>query len=221
MQNKLAGKWLALDGTDAVGKSTQVSLLEKKLRADGTETLILPEFSNSPVGRTIQSIIEKQRFYALHATKKTPYADTYALISDMAYHVESGGHEVMTRGGILLSDRGLLSLIGYQAKRVEKFSDIAKEAATDRITQLVKQAMGHLRLPDLHVLLVLNEEEMQKRIVNRGETPLTANDLLFMKGVREIMEIQSNSINSVILDVSALNQEETTTEIIRAVEDNL
>jgi dTMP kinase len=221
MQNKLAGKWLALDGTDAVGKSTQVSLLGEKLRADGRETLILPEFSNSPVGRTIQSIIDEQRFYSLHTAKKTPYADTYALIADMAYHVESGGHEVMTRGGTVLSDRGLLSLIGYQAKRVEQFSDIAKEAATDRITQLVKQAMGHLHLPDLHVLLVLNEGEMQKRIVHRGETPLTEDDLSFMRGVRQIMERLSNTINSVILDVSALNEEETTTEIIRVAEGNL
>lgn len=221
MLNKLAGKWIALDGTDAVGKSTQVSLVEKKLKAGGAEILVLPEFSNSPVGKTIQSIIEEQRFFALHATKKTPYADTYALISDVAYHIESDGNDVMKRGGTVLSDRGLLSLIGYQAKRIEQYSAIDVEAAVDRLTQIVKQAMDHIHFPDLHVLLVLNAEEMQRRVVGRGETPLTDTDLIFMREVRDIMERLSNTINAVILNVSAMDKEETTREIMRVAEEKV
>lgn len=215
MLNKFSGKWLALDGTDAVGKSTQVRLVQKKLLDAGMDSLVLPEFSDSPVGQTIQSIIERQRFYALHATKSTPYADTYALLSDMAFHIESSGHQTLQDGGVVLSDRGLLSLIGYQAKRVEDYSLIQRNDAVDRITTIATNSISHLHVPDLHILLVLNEEEMQRRIVGRGETPLSNEDLDFMKKVRTIMESLSTKIPSVILDTSEMTKEEATEEIIR------
>lgn len=221
MLNKLSGKWLALDGTDAVGKSTQVKLVQKKLTEAGMDSLVLPEFSNSPVGQTIQSIIERQRFYALHATKNTPYADTYALLSDMAFHIESNGHKTLENRGVVLSDRGLLSLIGYQAKRVEEYSQIQRNDAVDRITTIATNSIAHLHVPDLHILLVLNEEEMQKRIVGRGETPLSDEDLIFMKKVRAIMESLSDKIPSIVLDTSNMTKEEATEEIIRLAIENI
>lgn len=215
MLNKLTGKWIALDGTDAVGKSTQVRLVKKKLAEAGMDTLVLPEFSNSPVGKTIQLIIEEQRFYALHAAKSTPYADTYALLSDMAYHIESCGYAAMQQGGTVLSDRGLLSLIGYQSKRIEEFSAIQSKDAVSRISTCTKNLMSHLHVPDLHVLLVLNEEEMQRRIVKRGEAALTDHELSFMREVRTIMEGLCVEIPSVVLDTSNMTKEEATEAILR------
>lgn len=95
----LSGKWVAFDGVDAVGKSTQVQLLQKKIEAAGIPALVLPECSDSPLGKTIKRIIEDQRFYALHTMKRTPYADTYALIADTVYKIEAEGNDVMSAGG--------------------------------------------------------------------------------------------------------------------------
>ena len=182
----LAGKWIALDGVDAVGKSTQIQLLKKKIEAVGVPALVLPECSESPLGKTIQRIIEDQRFYALHVLKRTPYADTYALIADTVYKIEAEGHDVMSSGGVVLSDRGILSLVGYQAKRAELHSGIAPADAVDRLSHIVRSTMEHLRLPDHHIFLTIEEAEMQRRVVGRGETPMEASDLKFIMSLKKL-----------------------------------
>lgn len=211
---QLSGKWIALDGTDAVGKSTQVQLLKNKIEEAGMPALVLPEFSESPLGRTITQIIQEQRFYALHTLKKTPYADTHALIADLVYKIEAEGHDILKQGGVVLSDRGILSLIGYQAKRIELHSDIAPVEAVKRLHETIQDSMKHLRLPDHHILLTIDESEMQNRVVGRGETPMTGEDLNFMKEVRIIMENLSSYIDTSRLDVTNLNIEDVTNKIL-------
>jgi len=205
----LTGKWIALDGVDAVGKSTQVKRLQQLIEADGQKCLVLNESSDSPVGSMIGRIIEEHRFYALHALKKTPYADTYALMADLAYKIESEADDVLRSGGTVVSDRGLLSLIGYQARRIEDHSTIAPKGAVTRATSIVKSAFESLRIPDLHILLTISEEEMQRRVIGRGETEMEGVDLAFMRDVNKIMMGLSSEFPTEIIDVTLLDQEAT------------
>lgn len=212
--NKLAGKWIALDGTDAAGKSTQVRLVQEWLKAAGMKALALPEFSGSPLGKTIQSVIQTQRFFALHATRSTPYADTYALLADLVYNIEADGNAVLENGDVLLSDRGLLSLIGYQAKRVATHSEIQNTDSIAQIFSIVRNAMSHIRIPDVHILLKTKETEMQRRITARGEEPLSVADLVFMREVQTTMESLGNHIPFITLDTSDMTKEDVTEKII-------
>ncbi len=205
----LNGKWIALDGVDAVGKSTQVTRLKELIEAENQPCLALQESSESPIGNMIGQIIETQRFYALHAMKKTPYADTYALMADLAYKIESDADDMLRSGGTVISDRGLLSLIGYQAKRIENRSLLAPNDAVIRTTKIVKNAFEALRIPDLHILLTISEEEMQRRVVGRGETAMEGDDLAFMKDVNGIMQRLSSEFSTEILDVTKMNPEQT------------
>lgn len=213
----LSGKWIALDGVDAVGKSTQVQRMQQMIEADGQPCLALSESSESPVGNMIGRIIEEHRFYALHALKKTPYADTYALMADLAYKIEAEAHDFMQTGGTVVSDRGLLSLIGYQAKRIEDRSTISPKDAVVRTTQIVKSAFEGLRIPDLHVLLTISEEEMQRRVVGRGETEMESADLSFMRDVNQIMRDLSSEFPTEILDVTTLDKDETSSLLLSKI----
>lgn len=210
----LAGKWIAVDGVDAVGKSTQTEILRKQLADCGIPTLILTEWSDSGLGLMIRQIIDTQRFYALHPSRKTPYADTYSLIADLAYKLEDLGIDAMRSGGVVLSDRGLLSLIAYQAKRVEKHGEISLSSAVDRVESIVMECVKHLRIPDHHILLRIDPDEMQRRVIKRGEAPLDSLDVQFMLQVNDIMLELTNRFTASTLDVTNLSVSEVTEHIL-------
>lgn len=214
----LSGKWIALDGVDAVGKSTQVQRLKERIEASGLPAMVLPECSESLLGQTIQRIIEERRFYALHALRKTPFADTYALLADTAYKIESEGADILKAGGVALSDRGLLSLVGYQSKRAELYGGMSLSTVVDTLSHVVRSAMEHLSIPDHHVLLTIDEDEMQRRVVGRGETFMEPADLRFMSEVRSIMEQLTADMDTTVLNVMGMSAGEVTDGILRALE---
>lgn len=58
-------KWLAVEGTDAVGKTQLTHELFSWLRNEhpGIDSMMLDEFSSSPVGRLIKEVINDKTFF--------------------------------------------------------------------------------------------------------------------------------------------------------------
>jgi thymidylate kinase len=124
------GSWIALEGTDVVGKTSQLSELVK------ASCMVLPcaaimEFSNSPLGKTINEIISQQRFYSLDPQHRTPKADTLALAADLMFNIERDIVPTLRKNGLIFSDRGPASTLAYQSIRLhdwqpEEFETIEK-----------------------------------------------------------------------------------------------
>lgn len=190
------GVWVAIDGIDAVGKTTQVNKVANSLRgALHVPVESIAEFSSSPPGRVIMEILEKQRFYSLHPEKKTPLADTVFLLSDMLTQYETVIAPTVAEGGIAVSDRGNISFIAYQALRIE---DAGARLGFDSFEWANSLAQQCLVTPDLTVLLTIPEDEMIRRIVQRGESLPNETDLNFLvrlnKAVQRAVEVSGSEI---------------------------
>jgi dTMP kinase len=57
LQKKMSGKFIALDGPDGCGKSTQTKLLADYLKAQGVDVLSLRDPGSTPIGEKIRHIL--------------------------------------------------------------------------------------------------------------------------------------------------------------------
>lgn len=214
---KKEGLWLAIDGIDAVGKSTQVPRVADDLRSREVNPVIeLKEFSNSLVGQTILRILNEKRFYALNDEKTSPLADTLHLLSDMVYNYETAIYPVVQNGGVAVTDRGASSFVGYQAVRVGERSPQFEERKAISWAQSI--ARHCLIIPDLTVLIRISRDEMMRRVVQRGDEPLSADELEFLDKVDHTMvkTIKGLSKDHIIVD-GEQPIEEITTQIAEYV----
>lgn len=199
--SKKEGLWVALDGIDAVGKSTQVPRVAQNLREQGVKPVTeLREFSSSPVGQTIVGILEEKRFYALNDEKTSPLADTLHLLSDMVYNYETVIGSVVQQRGVAVTDRGASSFVGYQAVRIgERSSRFNEKQAISWAETLARHC---LVIPDLTVLVRISHDELMRRVVGRGEEPLSADELEFLDKVDRTMlqTIKHLSKEHIIID---------------------
>ena len=195
------GLWVVIDGIDAVGKTTQVGLIADQSSIDNIPIVLLPEFSNSAIGETIRRILTTQRFYSLDFSKTTPLADTVHLLSDMLFSYEKVTVPEITKGSIVLSDRGPLSFFGYQSVRVAKRSarGLSLSSAAEWVGKLVEHSY---LLPDLTIVLDIPNSELNRRVVLRGENELEESELCFLNEVNSLMKKNTNlfSKKSVIID---------------------
>ena len=200
MKKEVQGMWVAIDGVDAVGKSTQVSLVADGLREVGINpTIVVPEFSSSPVGQVIQEILVRQRFYALAEDRETPLADTLHLLTDMAFNYEKLIGPTIHRGGIAVSDRGSASLIAYQAIRLgERSQYIEKGMAYEWSRTLATHCF---MIPDLTILIKIPESEMIRRIISRGESPPNEKELEFLHEVDLLLAQAAGQVSREVVTI--------------------
>ncbi len=210
--SQLENKWIAIEGIDAVGKSTQIAAIQKLCQRFEVVTATIPEFSSSPVGRTLQHIVQERRFYSLDPEQGTPISDLITIFGDLVYSLEilapSAGKTV------LLSDRGLLSIVAYQAQRLSEKSRLPVEEAIGAIKSLADLVLSQLRTPDLNVVLTLPIEMIGKRLQHRGEPPLSKVQRDFLIKTQDLFVHVSEEFPTVVIDVSDLSIEEVTQEIL-------
>ncbi len=202
--------WIAIEGVDAVGKSTQVSRVAAKLReSTGRAVVEIPEFSDSPVGTAIVSIIAQQRFFSLDNNKMTPLADILTTLSDLTYLYEKHIVPAVENGGIAISDRSPASPLGYQLTS----GDERMQSKSQKLFEVVAGFIGACNVvPDLCILLSLPDTEIAKRVVARGELQPTSEEITYLQMVkkqleraatmtcREIVEVNGNQAIQTITD---------------------
>ena len=205
------GLWIALEGVDATGKSTQVPKVAAALRKrDGLLVAEIPEFSDSPVGTAILAVISKNRFFSL-ANKTTPLADLLTTLSDLAYLCEKTISPTLQAGGIALSDRSPASPLAYQLTPESGKLEVNGEKLFTAVASLISECS--LR-PDLSVLLSLPDDEMIKRVVNRGEPPPTGTELTYLRGVQSQLKRAASLTSKEVIEVDGSSSIEEVTSLI-------
>ena len=217
MTTENPGVWIAIDGRDAVGKTTQVKLVADELRRQGIGPVIeIPEFSNSPIGNTIREILNRQRFYALKSDSSSPLADTSLLAADMVFSWENEIRPILKAGGVALSDRGPASFVAYQAVRIaERSPDFNLERAVDWCCNTMR--VSGMR-PDLTLLVEISDVEMARRVVAREGLPLSTGDTKFLRQVEELLPPAAKVLSRDYAVVSGeVKQSNVTKQIVEAV----
>lgn len=133
------GLFVAFEGGEGAGKSTQVRRLADALESQGREVVTTFEPGDTPVGRELRQILLGHQTGEIDArTEALLYA------ADRAEHVASVVRPALERGAVCITDRYLDSSVAYQgAGRVLDPADV------ERISHWATGAL----LPQLTILL--------------------------------------------------------------------
>lgn len=136
------GWFLAIEGGDGAGKSTQLAAVADWLRGRGFEVVTTREPGATPLGSVLRNLV-------LHAEEHRLGARAEALLfaADRADHMETVVRPALERGAIVLTDRHVDSSIAYQSG--------GRGLVADEVAALSAFATEGVR-PDLVVLLDLD-----------------------------------------------------------------
>lgn len=162
------GLFLAVEGGDGAGKSTQVQLLAAALTAAGRDVLVTRQPGGTDLGVEIRALV-------LHGDHISPRAEALLYAADKAHHVDTVVAPALAEGRVVLTDRYVDSAMAYQGA--------GRDLGADEIARLQSWAVGGL-VPDLTILLDVTPEVGRSR---RGQVHdrLEAEGDAFHAAVRE------------------------------------
>lgn len=146
------GLFIAFEGGDGAGKSTQSTLLRQRLESLGHQIVMTREPGGTTLGREIRQLL-------LHGEdgSVSPRAEALLFAADRAHHVDSKVVPALEAGTYVITDRYMDSTFAYQgAGRVLDMADLEP---------IIWWAAAGLK-PDLTVILDLDPVEGRER---RGE----------------------------------------------------
>lgn len=193
-------QWLAIEGTDAVGKTQLTHELFLWLRSEHPEidSMMMDEFSSSPVGRLIKEVINDKTFFMLGDNEHIPIAETLILGSDFMLQQEIFNKTTSSnKRGLIVSDRGIYSFFVYQGIRLEN-------SYGDSIDweKWITNMFSPIGFPDLTLCLSSPINQIERRLRDRGDE-VSPESLAFINQAQdEFLRIGggSNSRSFVILE---------------------
>ena len=134
--------FVAFEGGEGAGKSTQVVALAAALRARGLDVLETFEPGDTMIGPDVRRLVLGHASAGL-----SPVAEALLYAADRAEHVEAVLRPALARGAVVLTDRYVDSSLAYQGA--------GRPLDHDEVARLNTFATGGLT-PDLTVLLDLD-----------------------------------------------------------------
>ncbi|MEU1334087.1 dTMP kinase [Streptomyces sp. NPDC005865] len=143
------GFFIALEGGDGAGKSTQAEALAEWIRDKGHEVVVTREPGATPVGKRLRSILLDVSSAGLsHRSEALLYA------ADRAEHVDTVVRPALERGAVVISDRYIDSSVAYQGA--------GRDLSPTEIARINRWATGGL-VPHLTCLLDVSPEAARER----------------------------------------------------------
>jgi dTMP kinase len=148
------GIFIAFEGGEGSGKSTQSKLLKEWLEEEGEEVLLSREPGGTEMGKDLRRILLD------HSTGEiSPRAEALLYAADRAHHVFSKIRPALDRGEVVITDRYFDSSIAYQGAgrvlvsgEVARISRWATESLFPTLTILIDQpaeiGLGRLKSKD-------------------------------------------------------------------------
>jgi dTMP kinase len=162
--------FVAFEGGEGSGKSTQLALLATALRADGHAVAVTFEPGATEIGSHLRELV-------LHnSTPLNPRAEALLFAADRAHHVHTVIRPALARGEVVLTDRYVDSSLAYQGA--------GRQLSMDEVRRLSRWATAGL-CPDVTVLLDIPVREGLLRARGRGaQDKLEGESLEFHERVR-------------------------------------
>ncbi len=152
-QRPARGLFVAFEGGDGAGKSTQVRLLTAALETAGRTVLVTRQPGGTPLGAEIRRLV-------MHGGHVSPRAEALLYAADKAHHVDELIRPALEAGQDVLTDRYTDSSIAYQGA--------GRELGPEEIHRLLDWAVGGL-FPDLTIVLDVPAEVGRARRGATGE----------------------------------------------------
>jgi dTMP kinase len=164
-----ASVFIAVEGIDGAGKTTQVRLLKEAFEGKGEIPVVSKEPTDGPWGRLIKESASRGRL--------SPEQELDAFLHDRSEHVDTLVRPALEQGKIVILDRYFYSTIAYQGAR-------GLDAA-----ELKKLMESRFPIPDAVFIIDVDPSVGIHRIANsRGERPNKFEDLENLARARSIFK---------------------------------
>lgn len=169
----MAGKLIAIEGTDCSGKETQTNMLIKKLREEGiqVQNFSFPNY-NSPTGRIIGGDYLGKEYISPSIFKEGPtnvdpkVASLY-YAADRKYNIDKILFLLENNYNIIL-DRYIYSNMAHQGGKIE---DEKERIKMYNFLEKLEFDLLELPKPDITIFLHMPLEVSEKLKKNREESP--------------------------------------------------
>lgn len=151
------GLFLALEGVEGAGKSTQVQRLAEYLRAAGREVVVAREPGSTELGERIRATVLADVELEVPAR-----SELFLMLAARAAFVAQVVHPGVAAGKVVIADRFELSTLAYQGA--------GRGLPLEEVRRCNRFATGGLS-PDLTLLLDLEPEEGARRQQAAGKAP--------------------------------------------------
>jgi dTMP kinase len=138
------GLFVAFEGGEGTGKTTQARLLAIWLREQGYDVVTTHEPGATKVGMRLRALLLDTSH-----TGMSPHAEALMYAADRAEHVSAVIEPALARGAIVITDRYIDSSLAYQGA--------GRGLLTEEVVRLNRWATGG-RMPDLTILLDMPPE---------------------------------------------------------------
>ncbi|MDP3465390.1 MAG: dTMP kinase [Sulfuricurvum sp.] len=164
--------YVAIEGIDTAGKSTQI----ESLKTFFPEALTTKEPGGTPVGIQIRSMV-------LHGALKSKIAELLLFLADRAEHTESLILPNINK--LIISDRSAVSGVAYAM--VQDICDL------DTLVSLNTLATnGHL--PQMVFILKLSPEELAYRLSQKEHDTIEARGTSYLLGIQDALIAASHAL---------------------------
>ncbi len=145
------GLFIAFEGGDGAGKSTQVRMLTAALEQADYAVTVTRQPGGTELGARIRDLV-------LHGDHVSPRAEALLFAADKAHHVDLVIRPALARGEVVITDRYTDSSVAYQGA--------GRDLGADEVQEIQMWAVDHL-VPDLTVVVDISAAEGRRR---RGAT---------------------------------------------------
>ena len=146
------GAFIAFEGGEGAGKSTQEQLLAEHLIAAGHEVVRTREPGGTPAAEAMRNIVLSPQYLGLDAR-----SEALLFAAARGEHVARVIHPALDRGAVVVCDRYLDSSVAYQG--------YGRDLGAEKVRDLSLWATNNL-LPDLTIVLDIDPLLGLTRITN-------------------------------------------------------
>src|SRR5690606_32792088 len=166
------GKFITIEGTEGVGKSTNLTYVHEWLTRRGLEVVVTREPGGTPLAEEIRGLLLARREEPVDET-----AELLLVFAARAQHLQRVIKPALARGAWVLCDRFTDATYAYQG------GGRGLDVAT--IAQLELLVQGDLR-PDLTLVLDIDVEQGLQRARERAELDrFESEEIAFFERVRQ------------------------------------
>ncbi|WP_432015108.1 dTMP kinase [Streptomyces cucumeris] len=194
------GFFIAVEGGDGAGKSTQVEALAEWVRAKGHEVVVTREPGATAIGKRLRSIL-----LDVSSAGISHRAEALLYAADRAEHVDSVVRPALERGAVVISDRYIDSSVAYQGA--------GRDLSATEIARISRWATDGL-VPHLTVLLDVSPETARERFTEAPDR-LESEPAEFHQRVRSGFLALAAADPARYLVVDAGQQPEAVTSVVR------
>ena len=167
----MGGRFIVFEGIDGAGKSTQIALLEKKLKSENRKVMVTAEPTQSVTGGALRDALSGNY-------KRSPSELAAMFLADRVFHnvnEKTGIKNALERGFDVICDRYYYSSFAYQGM----------ESDLEWVMEMNLKCPDILR-PDVCIFLDLDAESSKKRIdTQRASIEIFEENPAILEGIRK------------------------------------